>query len=218
MRSSRVWMRSSRMVMRYSRVWMRSSRVWMRYSRVVRASGRQCQNRNSPGFDPSILRHSGIWGAADEAVLNNVHKKKKVKKSPLKKLYVFRYMEKDIKKPMSTCFEVLGNSLINFSAHFGHHTVAIKFWRKVGAIRAIYSAHFLGCAAAISASWQHPAWSRLRWGPPRGGSPSPGRPDSVARTRTACASPLAGGRSARPRRSLCPQAAPPGQYKDGVTR
>ncbi len=24
----------------------------------------------SPGFDPSILRHSGIWGAADEAVLN----------------------------------------------------------------------------------------------------------------------------------------------------
>ncbi len=24
---------------------------------------------------PSILRISGIWGAADEAVLNNVHKK-----------------------------------------------------------------------------------------------------------------------------------------------
>jgi hypothetical protein len=32
---------------------------------------------NSPGVDPSILRHSGIWGAADEAVLNNVHKKTK---------------------------------------------------------------------------------------------------------------------------------------------
>ncbi len=30
---------------------------------------------NSPGFDPSILRHSGIWGAADEAVLNTVYKK-----------------------------------------------------------------------------------------------------------------------------------------------
>jgi hypothetical protein len=28
------------------------------------------QSRNSPGFDPNILRHSGIWGAADEAVLN----------------------------------------------------------------------------------------------------------------------------------------------------
>ncbi len=26
---------------------------------------------------PSVLRHSGIWGAADEAVLNNVHKKLK---------------------------------------------------------------------------------------------------------------------------------------------
>ncbi len=35
--------------------------------------------RNSPGFDPSILRHSGIWRAADEAVWNNVHKKKKQK-------------------------------------------------------------------------------------------------------------------------------------------
>jgi hypothetical protein len=55
-------------------MWMRSSRVWMRSSRVVRAlSG--CQNRNSPVFDPSILGHSGIWGAADEAVLNNEHKK-----------------------------------------------------------------------------------------------------------------------------------------------
>ncbi len=32
-----------------------------------------------PGFDPSILRHSGIWGAADEAVLNIVHKKKNPK-------------------------------------------------------------------------------------------------------------------------------------------
>ncbi len=37
----------------------------------------------SPGFDPSILWHSGIWGAAVETVLNNVYKKKKKsKKSP----------------------------------------------------------------------------------------------------------------------------------------
>ncbi len=28
---------------------------------------------NSPWFDSSILRHSWIWGAANEAVLNNVH-------------------------------------------------------------------------------------------------------------------------------------------------
>ncbi len=44
---------------------------------MVRASGCQCQR---PEFDPSILRHSRIRGAADEAVLNNVQKN-----SPLKK-------------------------------------------------------------------------------------------------------------------------------------
>ncbi len=49
---------------------------WMRSSLVVRASDCQCRSRNSPGFDPSILRHSVIWGAADEAVLNTVHTKK----------------------------------------------------------------------------------------------------------------------------------------------
>ncbi len=52
-------------------------------SRVVRASGCQCHSRNSPGFNPSILRHSEIWGAADEAVLNNVHNKKKEYKNHL---------------------------------------------------------------------------------------------------------------------------------------
>ncbi len=51
----------------------------MRSSRVVRASGCQCQSPNSPGFVPSILRHSGIRGVADEAALKNVHKKKKSK-------------------------------------------------------------------------------------------------------------------------------------------
>ncbi len=35
-------------------------------------------------FDPSILRYSGTWRAADEAVLNNVHEKNP-KKSPLLK-------------------------------------------------------------------------------------------------------------------------------------
>jgi hypothetical protein len=31
-----------------------------------------CNSRNSPGLDPRTLRHSKIWGAADEAVLNKV--------------------------------------------------------------------------------------------------------------------------------------------------
>jgi hypothetical protein len=90
MRSSRVlWMRSSRVLwMRSSQVlWMRSSRVlrmrssrvlWMRSSLMVRASGCQCQSRNSPGLDP-IASSSPLtqWNlrAADEAVLNNAHKK-----------------------------------------------------------------------------------------------------------------------------------------------
>ncbi len=47
-------------------------------------SGGQCQCRNSSDFDPNILRHSGIWGTTDEAVLNILHKKKKFQKSPLK--------------------------------------------------------------------------------------------------------------------------------------
>ncbi len=51
--------------------------IEMRSSLVVRGSDCQCTSCNGPGFDPSIRRHSGIWGAADEAVLNIVRKKKK---------------------------------------------------------------------------------------------------------------------------------------------
>ncbi len=56
---------------------------WMRSSREVRASGCPFQSRNRPGFDPSILRLCGIWGATDEAVLNKVQKKEKNPISPL---------------------------------------------------------------------------------------------------------------------------------------
>ena len=51
---------------------------------MVRASG-QCQSRNSRGFDPSILRHSGIRGAADEAVYSRITSIKNIKKIPLLK-------------------------------------------------------------------------------------------------------------------------------------
>ncbi len=81
MRSNQVWMR-------FNQMWIRSSQVWMRSSQVFRESGCQCPSRNSPGFDPSILRHSGILGASDEAVLNNVHKKRKKKKILLLIFYV----------------------------------------------------------------------------------------------------------------------------------
>ncbi len=42
---------------------------------MVRASDSQLRSLNWSGLDPSILRHSGIWGAADEVVLSIVHKK-----------------------------------------------------------------------------------------------------------------------------------------------
>ncbi len=58
-----------------------ASSMRMRSSRVVRASDCLCRSRNSPGFHPSILRHSGILRAVDEAVLmlNTVHRKKNLK-------------------------------------------------------------------------------------------------------------------------------------------
>ncbi len=65
---------------------MRSSLVRIRSSLVVRASDCQCTSCNGPGFDPSIRRHSGIWGAADEAVLNFVrNKREKIPQKILKK-------------------------------------------------------------------------------------------------------------------------------------
>jgi hypothetical protein len=44
-----------------------------------------CQSLNSPGLDDNILRHSGIWEAADEAVLNDLHneERKNAKQNPL---------------------------------------------------------------------------------------------------------------------------------------
>ncbi len=57
----------------------------------LRASGCQCQSRHSPGFDPSVPRLSGIWWAADKAVLNNEHRKKKSFKNP-PSLYLIKYI------------------------------------------------------------------------------------------------------------------------------
>ncbi len=82
MRSSLLRMRSSLVRMRSSLTRMRSSLMQMRSSLVVWASDCQCTSCNGPGFDPSIRPHSGIWGAADEAMLNIVWTKRK--KSPQK--------------------------------------------------------------------------------------------------------------------------------------
>ncbi len=64
----------------------------IKFSLVVRASDCQCRSHNSPGFDPNFLCHSGIWGAADEAVSNTAHRKK-TKKSPVLILSQWYLME-----------------------------------------------------------------------------------------------------------------------------
>ncbi len=66
----------------------------MRFSRVVIVSDCQCRSGNSPGFNPSIPRHSGIWGAVDESVLNIVHRRKKILKIPL---FFFNFTSKKSK-------------------------------------------------------------------------------------------------------------------------
>ncbi len=66
---------------------------WIRSSRVVRASGFQCNSRNSPGFGPSILRHSGIWVAEDVAGLNKVHKNNKNPRIPPAVAYIVEHSQ-----------------------------------------------------------------------------------------------------------------------------
>ncbi len=73
-------------IQHWLRMWSSLVRMWS--SLVVRASDRQCTSCNGPGFDPSIRWHSGIWGAADEAVLNIVQKNKKI---PAKKIFKKNY-------------------------------------------------------------------------------------------------------------------------------
>ncbi len=62
---------------------------------MVRASDCQCQIRNTPDFNPSILRHSGIWGASDETVGVEVFQKsKKIPLSTCRRLHLLYYIIK----------------------------------------------------------------------------------------------------------------------------
>jgi hypothetical protein len=64
--------------------WIADSHLYrQQYSR---ASDCQCRRRNSPGFDLSSDTCSEILGAAGEAVLNTVHRKK-VQKIPRLKIF-----------------------------------------------------------------------------------------------------------------------------------
>ncbi len=58
----------------------------LRPSRVIERltpSDCQCQSRNNPGFDPSILRHNRIWRVADKAMFDKVHFKKYLNSLPV---------------------------------------------------------------------------------------------------------------------------------------
>ncbi len=83
---------------------MRSSLVRMRSSLMVRASDCQCTSCNCPGFDPSIRRHSGIWGAAAEAVLNIVRKKNPSKN--MHKINVIKHTYVGTKAILKACIFV----------------------------------------------------------------------------------------------------------------
>jgi hypothetical protein len=83
---------------------MRSSRMWTRSSRVVRASDcQQCESRDSPGSIPAYS-NTGIWGAAEKAVLN-------------KYLYTYRncplVLRHEFRNILSAIFET--NSQITYS-------------------------------------------------------------------------------------------------------
>jgi hypothetical protein len=45
------------------------------FYKVVQSADWHCNTAPRPGFSPSILRHRGIWGVADKAVLNKIRKK-----------------------------------------------------------------------------------------------------------------------------------------------
>ncbi len=66
------------------------SHLRMRSRLGVRASDCQCTSCNGPGFDPSIRRHSGIWGAADKQcwIMYEQKEKNPAKKYLKKKILV----------------------------------------------------------------------------------------------------------------------------------
>ncbi len=84
----------------------------MRSSRVVRASDRQFRSRNSPGFDPSILRHSGILGAADEGVLNIIITFPLLPYSPFPRPPPFFPFPLDLRIPFPHTLSLLSYSII----------------------------------------------------------------------------------------------------------
>ncbi len=68
--------------------------LWLRSSLVVIERLAVKVTVASLGFGPTILWHSGIWGAANEAMLKNIHKKKNPK-NPKNCLPLKRHTSRD---------------------------------------------------------------------------------------------------------------------------
>ncbi len=81
-----------------------------------KASGPRHKTLYGSGFDPSIRRHSAIWGAADEAVLNIVRKTKQ--KIPPKNIYkkILSYLASTISSssiaPLKAAGSLLGYRVV----------------------------------------------------------------------------------------------------------
>jgi hypothetical protein len=124
----------------------------MRSSLVVRASDCQCTSCNGPaGFDPSIRRHRGIWGAADEAVLNRVRKNRRKKKY----LFCYKY---DIFRRVCT------RSCLSHTQSI--HTTVITFLKRVSCahykeVRKYFLKDFF-CKKAAPFAWPS-YFSEITW-------------------------------------------------------
>ncbi len=111
-------MRSSLVRTRSSLVRMRSSLARMRSSIAISEDEIQPSVKSvwlpMPKFDPSIFRHS-VWGAADESVLNTVHRRKKNKKIPL--LYRIYSPVKVLRLSIQEGAEYCDGGVINDAMH-----------------------------------------------------------------------------------------------------
>ncbi len=105
----------------------------MRSSWVVGASNSQCRSRNCPGFDPSMLRHSGIWGVADEVV--SYIKRKNPKNPPLKNIHVPRVALPKIRE--NSCYVSSGARHLQVSDQGWH--VCVSCLVSLGRVRATQS-------------------------------------------------------------------------------
>jgi hypothetical protein len=84
------------------------------------------------GLDPSILWHSWIWGAADEAVFNIVRKKQKI--PPKNQNKIFLWLLGRVSDPYSLLIRIrfrIQLGWIPIRNQSGSRVVMTKNWKKI---------------------------------------------------------------------------------------